>query len=100
MGHPGAGDGVHEAGLPRPGGHHGVGPQGRLPVDHRVELLGLLGLLLPLTGLARLVVLDVRLGHVLLQVDDGHVGHLELQTSPGCKYGDGEARCDVDNICI
>ena len=90
--HPGAGDGVHEAGLPRAGGDHGVGAQGSLPVDHRVELLGLLGLLLPLTRLARLVVLDVRLGHVLLQVNDGHVGHLELETSPGCKYCDEDGR--------
>ena len=78
MSHPGAGDGVHEAGLPRAGGDHGVGTQGSLPVHHRVELLGLLLLLslLPLTGLAGLVVLDVGLGHVLLEGDHGHVCHL------------------------
>ena len=30
--HPGAGDGVDEARLPRAGRHHGVGAQGSLPV--------------------------------------------------------------------
>ena len=32
MGHPGAGDGVDEAGLPGAGGHHGVGSQRRVPL--------------------------------------------------------------------